>query len=1515
MQAEVAECRAAGVAPNSPVGALAPRLRRPTVRVAFLVVGLMLMMLVPGAHALPAASISVNPTTATVGTPLRITGGGWGATAAVTGTITFAGGQILLFCQAGGPGALAGSCTTSAGGNLDVTIDLWWGNAGTANVAVVQGVNTATASFTVSPTFAMSPSSGPVNTVVSVTGTGWSTGGTINRISWDGSGGPLGGSSCNGAGIDAQGNVTCSFTVPSSVAGNHFVTLRDNNGYTATATFITVTDLQLFPATGNVGQGITVVGTGYDNGGNIVSLTWNGAGGLPGDSCTGSGLSGNGGINCGFNVPADPAGIYIVQMTDDAGDTASAPFALAASVSISPGSGFVGSTATVAGDGFSPLTSYQVIWSPTGPNRALLASGTTDPAGSFVVGVTIPADTAGSHTVEGLEVAGHGATDNFQIVPQVLLAPASGPVGTAFSGVGTGFAGSSAITVYWDFGLGDQHTLATGATNTRGGFSFSNGAPPAWNGGHTVTFTPATGPSAGATFTIEASLTLRPFAGAAGSTVLITYAEGLSANAGVALLWDYGLATQRTIFGFGAGITSNATGAVLPAAFGTWTVPVGAYRGVHPVVALDANGVVAPAFFLVGPVLLLVPNAGVVNSTVTALGFNFGPSATVSIFWKGIATALATASANATGVFATTFTVPTRAAGPYPVWANDSAAHSALANFTVEPSLSESATSGPFLSVDTLTYQGMGALSYVQVTWDGGPTGIQQMTNVLGTVVIAFTVPAAPAGAHAISGYDSLGNVPNSVAFTETPKIFPTTTSTYEGNSVSVLLAGFAASNAVTLSWNGLPLFGTTVGTNAQGWGAVAFTVPSTPGVQQLGAYDQAIPPNVAPSVPFNVWALAVPTPVSPLTGSFVNSSGATLVWSPVANANASYTAQVSSSATFGPGTQTYGGLAGTSLGVVLTDGNWYWRVEAVSASGGTAGWSSSERFMVDTQPPRATVLPLPAFETAMSFPVPWSASDPGGSGVAGVWIYWSNSSGTTWSLASTTLITASPFTFSAPGAGTYEFAAVGQDLAGNRGTFPGSEASTIVDPVAPSVAIVLTGPLGTSGWYTGPVTVSLSASPGPSGVREIVDQVGSGAPTIYTGPFSISALGSTLLSAYAVSNSGVQGPSSTVTIEVDAVVPLTTSNVQGGWYTASSVPVTLTAKGGPSGIASTYWSLDGSNWTRGSALLVAGDGVHALRFYSVSGSGLVEPVESQTVRIDSTPPVTAASLSGNLTASGWYATPVALSLSATDNGGSGVDTILYSNASANGPWHVYLTPLTYTTTGATTVYYYGTDLAGNREAVASVTFEIDLSGTVAAFAEPGVPVLSGTVTYTVTLSDPAGLQAAWFQIDGGPQVAMELAPASGTPVTASMSLNTAQYPNGHHLVTVTAVNSLGESRSFSQTVSIDNASLAPIALLAGLVAILAMGLLAMVLHRRGREPSPRGRGSDRTQGARGGSLPTAGDDADGAADTDRPSTAPAASSAPTRPSPSSTVEPEGSGPAAGPEIKGEDASSPAEDA
>lgn len=94
----------------------------------------------------------------------------------------------------------------------------------------------------------------------------------------------------------------------------------------------------------------------------------------------------------------------------------------------------------------------------------------------------------------------------------------------------------------------------------------------------------------------------------------------------------------------------------------------------------------------------------------------------------------------------------------------------------------------------------------------------------------------------------------------------------------------------------------------------------------------------------------------------------------------------------------------------------------------------------------------------------------------------------------------------------------------------------------------------------------------------------------------------------------------------------------------------------------------------------------------------------------DSTPPTTAANVSGTAGNNGWYTSNIQITLSATDNpGGSGVARTEYSYDGIT--WGPFTSPVTVYTEGNTMFYYRSTDNAGNMEQpVKSLNVRIDKS-------------------------------------------------------------------------------------------------------------------------------------------------------------------------------------------------------------
>lgn len=93
----------------------------------------------------------------------------------------------------------------------------------------------------------------------------------------------------------------------------------------------------------------------------------------------------------------------------------------------------------------------------------------------------------------------------------------------------------------------------------------------------------------------------------------------------------------------------------------------------------------------------------------------------------------------------------------------------------------------------------------------------------------------------------------------------------------------------------------------------------------------------------------------------------------------------------------------------------------------------------------------------------------------------------------------------------------------------------------------------------------------------------------------------------------------------------------------------------------------------------------------------------------DTLAPTTTAALSQEPNAAGWHKANVTLTLSAADNGGSGLRELVYSTGGAF--THVFNTntvAIPFTSEGTTTVVFYAKDQAGNTEAAQTFTIKLD---------------------------------------------------------------------------------------------------------------------------------------------------------------------------------------------------------------
>ncbi len=170
------------------------------------------------------------------------------------------------------------------------------------------------------PVITISPTSGPMGTLVTVSGSGFADSSAVT-IKYDGTQVTTTTTTASGA---IPSGVT--FVVPASAAGIHTVQATDASSNTASTTFtVTAPAITISPTSSPAGTQVTVSGSGFAPS-STVTITYDGS------TVTTSPITvtttASGAIPSGvtFVVPASAAGIHTVQATDASSNTASTTF-------------------------------------------------------------------------------------------------------------------------------------------------------------------------------------------------------------------------------------------------------------------------------------------------------------------------------------------------------------------------------------------------------------------------------------------------------------------------------------------------------------------------------------------------------------------------------------------------------------------------------------------------------------------------------------------------------------------------------------------------------------------------------------------------------------------------------------------------------------------------------------------------------------------------------------------------------------------------------------------------------------------------------------------------------------------------------------------------------------------------------------------------------------------------------------------------------------------------------------
>lgn len=665
---------------------------------------------------------SLSPTSGPMGTSVTITGTSFGATQG-TSTVTFG----------------AYTATPTSWSNTTIVAPVPAG-ATTGNVIVlVNGIGSNRVLFTVTPSItSLSPTSGPVGTSVTITGTSFGASQGTSTVTF------------NGTTASPTSWSATSIVVPvpsSATTGNVVETVGGlaSNGLPFTV-IVPPSITSLSPTTGPVGTSVTITGANFGGSQGSSTVTFNGTAATPTSWSATS-----------IVVPL-PSGATTGNVVVTVSGLASngVPFTVLVPPSItslSPTSGPAGTSVTITGTNFG---------ASQGDSTVTFNGTAATPASWSSTGIVVPVPvgaTTGNVIVTVSGLASNGAAFTVVPTPSITgLNPTSGPLGTSVTITGTNFGASQGTSTVTFNGI---NAGSTSWSNT----SITTVVPDGARSGNVVV-TVAGAPSNGVNFTVTAPVI-----------------NLLSPNSG-------GFMTPVTIGGTGFGFSQSSSTVSFAGALGTPTswnmtsitvpVPTGATSGnvVVTVGGLPSNGVnftVLPISVSVSPSSVTVITNQSVSDAATVQGDTANVGVTWSLTGAGCSGSACGTLGPATSNHTTAYTAPPTVPNPSTVTITATSVadptKSATSIVTIVPPAPNitglSPASGPVNTVVTITGTGFGASQLTStVTFNGtsaSPTG-------WGDSSIVVPVPNGASTGNVVVAVSS-ASTSNGVLFTVTPSI------------------------------------------------------------------------------------------------------------------------------------------------------------------------------------------------------------------------------------------------------------------------------------------------------------------------------------------------------------------------------------------------------------------------------------------------------------------------------------------------------------------------------------------------------------------------------------------------------------------------------------------------------------------------------------------------------------------------------------------------------------------------
>ena len=288
-------------------------------------------------------------------------------------------------------------------------------------------------------TVTVSPDSGPVGSIVTVSGNEATAGGEV-RVHMAIFFFAFFAATTN---ANSTGGYSVNITVPALPAGAYSIAVLDvTTGDTANTLFTIQSKITLTSEEGSCYDEVTVKGYGF-NSGDLITLTFDGDDVTPSPQPETNDL---GSFEASFSVPSAPKGTHTVEASDST-NSASASFTVIPKIRLSPTSGPTATVVIVNGTGFASSAAFSVEFDTI--NVTMYGTISTNPDGSFMQIFLVPDVPDGTYTVNATDDDENSATAPFLVPsPVMTLEPSTTFGSSVVTAKGSGFPPNSPVLLY-----------------------------------------------------------------------------------------------------------------------------------------------------------------------------------------------------------------------------------------------------------------------------------------------------------------------------------------------------------------------------------------------------------------------------------------------------------------------------------------------------------------------------------------------------------------------------------------------------------------------------------------------------------------------------------------------------------------------------------------------------------------------------------------------------------------------------------------------------------------------------------------------------------------------------------------------------------------------------------------------------------------------------------------------------------------------------------------------------------